>query len=291
MTSFVIIRNIATYCDEPTQVRPNMSSEEFFARNPVFTRAEFAASRARSDAGSERTVDALLAYHVREGNLLRVRRGLYAVVPLGFTPDTAPIDGYLIASKLAEDAVLGYHTALELSGFAYSSSERFLYLTQQEIGPLEFRSSTFSSVLVPKPLRDADAAAVGVTHVDRWGLAVAATTLERTLVDVLDRPDLGGGWEEVWRSLESVGFFAITEIIDYALLLGNKTTIAKVGFFLEQHGTQLSVGNEHLERLREHAPRQPHYVKGSRDAANALLSDWNIVVPTAIVERSWRDVS
>lgn len=267
-----------------------MSTRDFFARNPVFTRAQFAATRPSGDAGSSRSVDALLAYHVRAGHLLRIRRGLYAVVPAGFSPHNAPVDGYIVASKLAEDAVIGYHTALQLHGFAYSSSERFLYLTQHATRTLTFRSLEFRSVLVPRRLRDAGGAGVGVTRVDRAGIDVRATTLERTMVDVLDRLDLGGGWEEAWRSLEAVGFFAIPEIIDYALMLGNGTTIAKVGFFLEQHRSELLVDDVHLEALREKAPRQPHYVEGSRDAPNVLLSGWNIIVPASVAERSWQDV-
>ncbi|OGA43455.1 MAG: hypothetical protein A3G24_12650 [Betaproteobacteria bacterium RIFCSPLOWO2_12_FULL_62_13] len=62
-----------------------------------------------------------------------------------------------------------------------------------------------------------------------------ATTLERTLVDVFARPDLAGGWEEIWRSLETVEFFDLDVVVQYVLLLENATTAAKVGFFLEQH--------------------------------------------------------
>ena len=50
-----------------------------------------------------------------------------------------------------------------------------------------------------------------------------ATSLERTLVDVLDRPDLTGSWEEIWRSLESIEFFDIEQIVEYVLLLENAT--------------------------------------------------------------------
>ena len=70
------------------------------------------------------------------------------------------------------------------------------------------------------------------------------TSLDRTLVDVLHRPDLAGGWEEVWRSLESVEYFDLDSVLEYALLLENATTAAKVGFFLEQHREPLMV--EHL---------------------------------------------
>jgi hypothetical protein len=45
------------------------------------------------------------------------------------------------------------------------------------------------------------------------------------LVDVLDRPDLSGGWEEIWRSLETIEYFDLDEIVAYARLLDNATTI------------------------------------------------------------------
>jgi len=267
-----------------------MKTDQFFARHPVFTRADFAASRRDEEGSSDRTPQDLLGYHVEQGNLLRVRRGLYAVVPPDADPATVPVDAYLLASKMTDDAVLGYHTALELQGVAYSSSDRLLYLTRRETKPLTFRGLSFCPVLVPKALRDRDADQTEVTVVDRSGLDVRVTTLERTLVDTLDRLDLGGGWEEAWRSLEAVSYFDLTRVVDYALLLGKKTTVAKVGFFLEQHRDTLSVDQQHLERLEEHIPRQPHYLKGSRNAPNMLVSQWNIVLPYAVATVLWGDV-
>lgn len=66
------------------------------------------------------------------------------------------------------------------------------------------------------------------------GVRLRVSNLERTMVDVSDRPQFGGGWEEIWRSLEGVEFFNLDAVIDYALLLENATAIAKVGFFPEQ---------------------------------------------------------
>ncbi len=44
-----------------------------------------------------------------------------------------------------------------------------------------------------------------------------------------------GGWEEIWRSLETVEFFDLDRIVEYVLLLGNATTASKVGYYLEEH--------------------------------------------------------
>ena len=268
-----------------------MESERFFARNPIFTRAEFGASRGADGSWGERTPDLLLAHHVRAGHLVRVRRGLYAVVPTGMDPELAPVDGYLVASKLADDTVLAYHTALELHGVAHSVSERLLFLTKRKVRPFTFRSLEFRAVSVPTALRGDGADAVGVAVVDRSGLDVRATTLERTLVDVLDRPGLGGGWEEVWRSLEAVSFFNLTQIVDHALRLDNATTVAKVGFFLEQHQDALSVSEEHLRPLRSHAPAGPHYAKRGGREPTVFLPGWNLVMPESVVHRAWEEVS
>ena len=44
-------------------------------------------------------------------------------------------------------------------------------------------------------------------------MTIKITSLERSIVDILDRPDLGGGWEEVWRSLDNVTLFDVNKII------------------------------------------------------------------------------
>ncbi len=267
-----------------------MRTDQFFALRPVFSHDEFAASCRADGSCGERTPEYLLQYHTQAGNLLRVRRGLYAVVPSGTEPASAPVDGYLLASRMADDAVLAYHTALELHGVAHSATDTLLFVTERKVRPLRFRSLRFRAVPVPAPLRAARAATVGVTVVDRSGLDVRVTTPERTLVDALDRPALGGGWEEVWRSLEAVSFYDLAQVVDYALLLGNATTVAKVGFFLEQHRDTLAVEPDHLERLRLHAPAGPHYFRRGTRASGVLLRDWNLVVPRSVVDRSWEEV-
>ena len=117
------------------------------------------------------------------------------------------------------------------------------------------------------------------------------TSLERTLVDVLDRPQLAGGWEEVYRSLESVEFFDLDKIVDYVLLLGNATTASKVGLYLDQHREALMVEERHLTALRNQRPKQPHYVDRRRGRGGRLVTEWNLVVPTELVERSWAEVT
>ena len=269
------------------------SSSEFFHTHPIFTTQEFENflhQRGRSENPQTRR-NSLHSFS-RRGVILPVRRGIYCSVPPGTQPEVCPIDGYLLASKLAKDAVLGYHAALELHGRSYSVHNLFLYLTKKyPAGRIfRFRGMTFRSVAPPTRLLRAGKESFGVTGVDRQGQDVKVTTLERTLVDVLDRPKLAGGWEEIWRSLETIPYFNIDQIVEYALILAKRKTIAKVGFYLEQHAKELMVTDIQLAALEKKRPEKPQYFsRKSAGEPGKVVPRWNLIVPQAIISRAWEE--
>jgi predicted transcriptional regulator of viral defense system len=265
-----------------------MDALEFFDRNPVFTREEFLALK--EGTRSPLTSRNLLAHHTGTGRLLRVRRGLYATVPRGVEPAAARLDPYLLATKLAPDAVVAYHAALQFHGKAYSVSTRFTYLTVRRLRAFRFRDAEFVAVRCPAPLRVFPHMGGGVLDQPHAGGRVRVTTLERTLVDVLDAPQHGGGWEEVWRSLESVEFFDLDAVVEYTLKLDSSLTAARVGFFLDQHRQTLMVEDQHLGALRARAPAQPLYLDRKREPGK-LVRPWNLVVPERVLSRSWGAVA
>ncbi|MBN2133598.1 MAG: type IV toxin-antitoxin system AbiEi family antitoxin domain-containing protein [Sedimentisphaerales bacterium] len=266
-----------------------MKLQELYAKRPVLTLDELLRDIDEGYSPKKRSRESLVAYHQREGRLLRIRRGLYAVVPPGSSPEDSPVDPYLVAAKSADDAVLAYHTALEVHGKAHSVFERFFFQSNKSLRPTTFRTYRFECVLFPKALRDKGKQEFATTRVDRSGLEIRVASLERTLVDLLDRPDLGGGWEEVWRSLESVEYFDLDLVINYVELLAKKTTAAKVGYYLQQHAEQLMVEDRHLDPLRQLRPKQPHYLQ--RGQSDKLVNDWNLVVPRSLAERSWEEIA
>lgn len=267
-----------------------MKHGTFFRKHPVFTGEELARHLASRGAVGARAQEALLAYYKRAGRIVRVRRRLYAVIPEGAKADSYPVDPYLVASKLTPDAVLSHHTALEFHGRAYSVQEHFTYSASRPLSPLRFRSRVFRGTRFPRALLRAGREHAGVSAAERAGVELRVASLERTLVDVLDRPDLSGGWEEVWRSLGSVEFLDLDKVVEYARLLGNATTAAKVGLFLQQHREPLMVEATHLEALRDLRPRQPHYLDRTRRQSGRLVSEWNLVVPREVLERAWGEV-
>jgi predicted transcriptional regulator of viral defense system len=268
-----------------------MKPAHFFARHPVFRFDEFQRAHQSDGTRSPETTASVLKQHVAAGNLINLRRGLYARVPDGATAATFRVDPYLVASRLATDAVIAYHGALQLLGKAHSHFQQLTYLSCRRAKPFTFQDTEFVPVLMPVALRNLPDLGGGIREERRQGLAVKVTGHERTLVDVLDAPEHGGSWEEIWRSLEGIEFVDLDFVVEYALRLGSALTVARVGFFLEQHKDELLVEERHLELLRARSPAQPTYFERRHRRGGKLLARWNLIVPEQVLRRAWEEVS
>lgn len=235
------------------------------------------------------TRKSLLAYYCKKGRIINIRRGLYATIPYGADPLSYPVDPYLLAAKMAEDAILAYNTALQFHGKSYSIHNRFLYVSSKKPLNLKFQKYEINGIITPSSLRAKGSEMFGITVLKHSGVEIKVTNLERTFVDVLDRPDLSGSWEEIWRSLESIEFFDLDQVLAYVLLLENKTTAAKAGFFLASHKDALMVEDKYLERLQKLSPRKPHYISRNRRGDCHLAKNWNLMVPVEILSKSWEE--
>ena len=259
----------------------------YFAEHPVFTHREFVAAHTVRGR-SRHTSNAILARHLASGRLVRVRRGLYAAAPpgrehLGFFPDE-----YLIAAKVRDDGVLAYHTALELHGVAHSVWWRVQTLTSGRARRFRFQNVEFVSIQAPREVRALPDFGGGVVLQTRRGAELRVTTIERTLVDLMHAPRHGGGWEEIWRSLEAVEFIDVRAVVEHALRMRSALTAARVGFFLEQHRQEWKVEDAHLEPLLRSKPKQPLYWDRRRESGT-WVARWGLVIPRTILERGWEE--
>lgn len=261
-----------------------MKPQTFLNAKTVFDSRDFDDFYSRERPGRMTGRRALLKYYLHTGRVKQVRRGLYLSAPPG-KPVVA--DPYLICSKMASDAVLAYHTAMQFHGKVYTVRNDYVCCSRSRVHSFDYEGQTFKAVLFPRSLLIKGQEAFAVEVTESQGEPLRVTSLERTMVDMLQRPELSGGWEEVWRSLEMVEYYHLDKIVEYVDLLDNATTAAKVGLFLDQHREQLMVDPSHLERLKARCPKSPHYLERSHKGNSKLFPDWNLVVPDFIVERHW----
>ncbi len=268
-----------------------MSIAEFFEKNTIFTHAEFKRYAISQGSLNENTQKEILAYHLRKKNIVRIRRGLFGSIPLSFreTAESYVTDPYLVAGRINDDAVVAYHSAFDFHGVSYTLSQQMIFLSQQKIQPFVYQQIEFTRLPFPKALVEQKKTNTEVISVDRQGLAIKVTTLERTLVDALDRPEYAGGFEEIWRSATHIPILNFNKMIEYAILLGNATTIAKLGFFLEQFQEQFNVDEKTLKKLQAKKPAGVHYLERSKRESGKFISRWNLMVPQRIIKREWEE--
>lgn len=271
-----------------------MKLDTFFAQHQIFTVNDLIIwlSKQTTYAINHSTLHNSLAYHQKKGHILRIRRGLYYSLPKGVTASSYPVDPFLVTSKMAEDAVVGYRTALDLHGKLHTTSSKFIYLSKTRVmASFIFKEIEYQAVSIPTGLKISHNEQFGVQAINRLGQSILVTTLERTLVDVLDRPHLCGSWEEIWLSLESIEYLDLDQVLKYVLLLDNATTIAKLGFFLESHRESLMIPEGYLENLCKHRPLKPHYLERKHKQSQKMISKWNLIVPLSLIDREWEEPS
>lgn len=223
-----------------------------------------------------------LAHRLQRANkTFRIKRGLYAVVPPEdwARPGALPVDWYLTAAAAVHPApyFLTYYTGMEVHKMTQNPLRTvFLAVTQQRreinLGQVRFRFVTVK----PDHFFGFEDLRVQETK------TVRVADLEKTFIDCVDRFDLCGGVEEVFR-----GFARRHEDLDpdrllrYLNRLNRPTLIKRLGFLLETLGHR---DRELLIDLQRTAGRIKHYLpldttappEGNRDR------DWELVVNTDI---------
>lgn len=256
------------------RARSDITTREFVEKHAVFTTAEFRAALPAETPHST-VLNRLKQAHERR-YVERIRPGVYAS-RVGMFADTAP-DPFLVASRLTEDYVISYHSALEAHGVAHTPFRRVTLLSTRTPFRVEYRSCEFVVRLPPKALRRDGAWKVSTVQLRRGNLLLTVTSRERTLVDCLDNLKWAGGIEEVLRSVGSFPSLDVGEVIAYLDRLGSASTVARVGWVLSADLDLWRVTPAELDALRSRLRKGPYFLD-SRSHSNRLVPEWRLYVP------------
>jgi predicted transcriptional regulator of viral defense system len=178
----------------------------------------------------------LLRQLASRGWLKRLQRGLYTTVPLEAGDAQAwSADPWTIAARLLAPGYIAGYTALhhwDLTDQIFSTTafvtSRPVPHRQREIGSARFE-------IRHRP----ESALFGLRRVWRDGVPVQISDREKTVVDCLDDPSLGGGLRHVAEALKAYGeneAVAWQRLIEYGDRLGNKTVFKRLGYLAETLG-------------------------------------------------------
>ena len=175
----------------------------------------------------------LLSDMTRRGLLMRVKRGLYYVIPYEQNAEIFMPDWHLLAEHLVQDAkyYIGYYSALQIHNLITQPS-----LKEQIVVSRQVRPSTIRVKDVPFQFiyhNEKHFFGTKKIWIDNYN-KVVCSDLEKTIVDCLFKPDYAGGIVEIARAVyTSRDKIRYDVLLEYAIKFNSQAVVKRLGFILE----------------------------------------------------------
>ena len=211
----------------------------------------------------------------------KIKKGLYYGIPLDEEKETFNVDRYLLAHKIKQGYSLGYHSALELLGAAYSATNIIYILIQKKN---RFPSFHFQQVTYQPVINNLLSIHLKTVHYQNTQITI--TDPARTFVECLHRLDLCGGWEECLKSLANLKNIKISDVKNVLSFYNNTTLTLKTGYILELlSNTSPYFHHIKTEELESFTPKEtwiPIYI--DRTVKSTYNKKWGLYIPQGTSE-------
>lgn len=189
----------------------------------------------------------LLSDMTKRGLLMRLKEGVYNIIPYEANPETFMPDWHLIAEHLVNDAkhYIGYYSALQIHNLITQPS-----LKEQIVVSKQIRPSEISIKNVPFQFiyhNEKHFFGAKKMWIDSFN-KVLCSDLEKTFIDCLFKPDYAGGIVEVAKAIyTSKGKIKYETLLDYIKKFDSQAVIKRLGFLLET----LDIKNNIIDKLQK----------------------------------------
>jgi predicted transcriptional regulator of viral defense system len=217
----------------------------------------------------------LLARWATKGWLSRVRRGLYVPVPLESRTADIPLeDPWLVADWIYSPCYIGGWSAAEYWDLTEQIFRTVVVMTTQR--PRKRKTEINGTDFLLRSI--ADEAMFGLKAVWRGQVKVNVSDPTRTILDMLNDPQLGGGLRsavDMFRNYLNSEKKDLKLLIDYGEQLGNGAVFKRLGYLLEKYaGNEQALMDMCRERLTTGNARLDPALNSPK-----LITRWRLWVP------------
>lgn len=190
------------------------------------------AQKALPDAKAS-AIRELLSDMTKRGLLMRLKDGVYYIIPYEQNAETFMPDWHLIAAHLVNDGkhYIGYYSALQIHNLITQPSLKEQIVVSKQIRPSEIKIKDVPFQFIYH--NEQHFFGAKKMWIDSFN-KVLCSDLEKTFVDCLFKPDYAGGIVEVARAI----YFSKDKInhdilLEYAKNFDSQAVIKRLGFLLE----------------------------------------------------------
>jgi predicted transcriptional regulator of viral defense system len=215
----------------------------------------------------------VLSRLARKGWLRRLRRGMYTVVPLSSRSDRVPIEDPLgVAMTLFDPCYISGWTAAEHWDLTEQVHNA---LVVYSAAPQRHSTQHVGGVAYHVRRINVDAI-FGTTRLWSGTVAVEMADIHRTVIDILDAPEMGGGGRQMidivrayWSRREADPRI----LLEMAQRLGRGTVFKRLGFTMEKFGR---VEERWLSACREHLSAGVSLLDPAGPARGPIITRWRL---------------
>lgn len=228
------------------------------------------------DKQDEATVRRLLSDMVRKGLLMRLRDGLYHIIPYDRDPTTYFPNWHVAAHHLAGDTAyyIGYYSALALHDLTVQPA-----LREQIVVNRPFRPTTQKIQSIPFQFithNEQHFFGISKKWVQQETFRINYSDLEKTLIDCAFKPEYGGGIAELSRALyKSRSVLNPQKLLEYLGKFDSDAVIRRLGYLMEALDILPDLSQK-LARLLEGSSTYVRLDTGLPKSGQ-MLSRWGII--------------
>jgi predicted transcriptional regulator of viral defense system len=219
------------------------------------------------------SVKKLMRDMIKRGLLLRLKEGVYWIIPYEQDPKAYFPNWHLVAKYLVGDAeyYIGYYSAMEVHSLITQPSLVERIVVNQQVKPsiLEIQGIKFQFIFHNAHHFFGNKK----TWIDSFN-KVSCSDLEKTFVDSLYKPDYAGGIVEIAKALyKSKDKIDYQTLFQYCEQFRTQSVIKRLGFLLDLLEIKNPI-SEDLKRIKSKSftPLEPSYEKKGK-----WIHEWSIL--------------
>lgn len=214
----------------------------------------------------------LLSDMTKRGLLMRIKDGIYYIIPYEKDSNSFMPDWHLLAEYLVNDAkhYIGYYSALQLHQLITQPSLKEQIVVSKQLRPAEIKIKNIPFQFIYH--NEKHFFGTKKIWIDSFN-KVLCSDLEKTIIDCLFRPNYAGGIVEVakaiYTSKDKINFVTL---LDYSKNFGSQAVIKRLGFLLET----LAIKTQIIEELHQIKTASYVVLDTELPKAGKRISRWSI---------------
>jgi predicted transcriptional regulator of viral defense system len=222
--------------------------------------------------GNEQAAHSLLHDYINAGYIERIRRDLYTAISLETKQPVA--NRFIIASHIAGDACVSFHSAFEYHGYANQVFYEVYVTTKSRFSGFTYDGITYTRA---SPRID-----FGIITTNT---GVRVTDIERTVIDSIYAFEKIAGLEELLRCLMLIPALKPEKLIYCLDAYKQANLYQKAGFILSHFSEQLGLPKQFFDYCQSQIPKAKKYLYTKKDKLSkhfVLHEDWMLFAPKNI---------